>query len=217
MFPGLGLLEVTAARFSNDSGTVAFSPAPGENLLSVFPVVASDHTPAPFIHQLISESKLVKTVLELVGKSLRVAYTWEEKRLETMDLGLCKLLSGSKVIGKFQELDISVFSKKSLSSLSISVANLGPITQPKILYLQAKLHYTNKAAMLFLPPKKMNCYFKNSISKATGRSGSQTEANDMISVTVSTTARNCTPWMADGGCSSTLEMLVACTLGQPSV
>ena len=89
-----------------------------------------------------------------MGKSLRVAYTRGKKRLETVDLGLCKLLSGSKVIAKFQELDISVFSKKSLSSLSISVANLGPITKPKILYLQAKLHYTNKAASLFYHLKK---------------------------------------------------------------
>lgn len=66
-----------------------------------------------------------------------------------MDLGLCKLLSGSKVALKFQEPDKSVFSKKSSSSLSVSVANLGPITQLKTLDLQAELHYTNKAASLF--------------------------------------------------------------------
>ena len=89
----------------------------------------------------------------------------KKKRLETVDLGLCKLLSGSKVALKFQEPDKSVFSKKSSSSLSVSVANLEPITQVKTLYLQAKLHYTNKAASLFLGPKKMNCYFKKSISK----------------------------------------------------
>lgn len=76
-----------------------------------------------------------------------------------------KLLSGSKLALKFQEPDKSVFGKKSPSSLSVSVANLEPITQVKTLYLQAKLCYTNKAASLFLGPKKMNCNFKKSISK----------------------------------------------------
>lgn len=47
----------------------------------------------------------------------------------------------------------------------------------------------------------MNRYCKNSISKATELSGSQTEANDMISVTASTRERNCklwSMWMANG-------------------
>lgn len=61
-----------------------------------------------------------------MGQSLRLAYT-RKQRLETVDLGLCKLLSGSKVTVELQELDKSVFSKKSFSRISISAVNLGPI------------------------------------------------------------------------------------------
>lgn len=48
-------------------------------LPSVFPVTAADHTPAPFIHQLISKSKSEIFIGTQVGKSLRVAYTKKRK------------------------------------------------------------------------------------------------------------------------------------------
>lgn len=107
----------------------------------------------------------------------------------TVDLSPYKLLSGSNVIVHFQELDKSVF-----KDIHFSCKFRSYLTQTKMLYLQAKLHFTNKTASFFLALKKMNCYCKNSISKASEVCGRQTEANDMISVTVSTSRRNCKLW-----------------------
>lgn len=62
--------------------------------------------------------------------------TLRKKRLEIIDLGLCKLLSASKVIAKFQELDKSVFSKKIIfKNIYFSCKFRTYLTQTKTLYL----------------------------------------------------------------------------------